>query len=316
MVLWLVFFFSLLTAQAAYRARLDQHLLQRDLETVRSYYIARAGLHAAWDALVESRDDVLGPEGQEGWARDDREDGGLVRSLEFEDTHGRAAGTCVIRIQDEHSFFPILRVDKNARRRFIGSFSRGVIECPVPDVPLEEGGGVSGGARGTRILYRLFAGQEGVFYGEDTNDNCILDPWEDDGEREPPLDDADGILNVGIKGMVTVWTDGKVNVNTAPESVLRSLAGVSSEVLAALLAERRQKTLTAPEDLTCLAPVTDAVFAQLASWAVFRSDLWRVTVVGRAAATPFVYVIVAVVDRSQGVPRILWCRAGGSRWVR
>lgn len=316
MVLWLLFFFSLLTAQAAYRARLDQHLLQRDLETVRSYYVARAGLHAAWDALVESRDDALGPEGQEGWARDDRQDGGLVRSLELEDTRGRAVGTCAIRIQDEHSFFPILRVDKDARRRFIGSFSRGVLERPAPDVPLEGDGGAFGGARGTGVLRRCFAGQEEIFYGEDANDNFILDPWEDDGEREPPGDDADGRLDVGAKGFVTVWTDGKVNVNTAPESVLRNLPGVSSDVLAALLTERRGKTLTIPEDLASLAPVTDAVFARLASWAVFRSDLWRVTVVGRAAASPVAYVIVAVVDRSSGVPRIRWCGAGSGRWGR
>jgi len=61
-----------------------------------------------------------------------------------------------------------------------------------------------------------------LLFGEDANRNGLLDPNEDDGEAALPLDDADGVLNPGWAGMLTVHSresnlrpDGspKINLN-------------------------------------------------------------------------------------------------------
>jgi DNA uptake protein ComE-like DNA-binding protein len=63
-----------------------------------------------------------------------------------------------------------------------------------------------------------------TLYGEDANLNGTLDPNEDDGEKSPPSDNANGTLEPGILEYVTVYTsepttksDGtaKVDVSTA-----------------------------------------------------------------------------------------------------
>jgi len=44
----------------------------------------------------------------------------------------------------------------------------------------------------------------GLLYGEDANRNGLLDLNENDGEASPPLDNADGVLNVGWTAYLTV----------------------------------------------------------------------------------------------------------------
>ena len=45
-----------------------------------------------------------------------------------------------------------------------------------------------------------------MLYGEDTNQNGVLDPNENDGMQTPPLDNQDGILNFGILEHVTIYS--------------------------------------------------------------------------------------------------------------
>ena len=57
-----------------------------------------------------------------------------------------------------------------------------------------------------------------VLYGEDTNLNGTLDPNEDDGETQLPLDNKDGILDVGWYPYITVYSYEK-NVNSMEKPV-------------------------------------------------------------------------------------------------
>jgi len=60
-----------------------------------------------------------------------------------------------------------------------------------------------------------------IWFGEDLNENGILDENENDGDKTPPIDDADDILDQGIKDYITVDSEtDKVNQNTASEKVL------------------------------------------------------------------------------------------------
>ena len=61
-----------------------------------------------------------------------------------------------------------------------------------------------------------------LFYGEDANRNGLLDPNEDDGADLPPMDNGDGILDLGLRAYLTASSrernttpdgDPKINLN-------------------------------------------------------------------------------------------------------
>ena len=54
------------------------------------------------------------------------------------------------------------------------------------------------------LLVKGFNGP--ILFGEDANLNGILDPNEDDGSDSFPPDNADGVLNPGLKADLTVWS--------------------------------------------------------------------------------------------------------------
>jgi DNA uptake protein ComE-like DNA-binding protein len=80
-------------------------------------------------------------------------------------------------------------------------------------------------------LARVSGADLTVLYGEDANLNHVLDPNEDDGEKTPPSDNADGKLDPGIFEYVTVFSrepntlsDGTARVNvTVPSAALPTL---------------------------------------------------------------------------------------------
>ena len=77
---------------------------------------------------------------------------------------------------------------------------------------------------------RLIKGiDDETFYGEDTNLNGVLDRNEDDGDASPPHDNADGVLQLGLAGLCTVYSyqqntdaegQARVNLNQAGRRTL------------------------------------------------------------------------------------------------
>ncbi len=90
-----------------------------------------------------------------------------------------------------------------------------------------------------------------VLYGEDQNGNGLLDPNEDDGDESWPPDNADGQLELGLAGYLTVWSgcrnvsaDGgeRVNLNEASAKELaRTVSGLSSQEAESIVAHRKKK---------------------------------------------------------------------------
>jgi hypothetical protein len=84
-----------------------------------------------------------------------------------------------------------------------------------------------------------------IFFGEDANHNSRLDPEEDDGDLYWPRDNADGTLQLGLADIFTPYGDGSINVNGAPESVLRAALrtvlpeGQADDFAAKLVANRQ-----------------------------------------------------------------------------
>jgi len=77
-----------------------------------------------------------------------------------------------------------------------------------------------------------------LYYGEDANQNRVLDANENDGNNHYPDDDADGRLMIGLRDLLTVHGDGRVNVNTASERVLAALPGLGERAAANIVSFR------------------------------------------------------------------------------
>jgi len=77
-----------------------------------------------------------------------------------------------------------------------------------------------------------------VVYGEDANLNGLMEPNEDDGDETFPLDDGDGRLDTGLRGLATVVTyapemdsEGQPRVNVNGETADLIEAGLSGETI-------------------------------------------------------------------------------------
>lgn len=81
-----------------------------------------------------------------------------------------------------------------------------------------------------------------ILYGEDTNQNDVLDPWENDGDTSSPDDDQDGELDRGLAAYVTVYSfepnvnfegEPRLNLNTASRDEVQELLseGMSSDLV-------------------------------------------------------------------------------------
>ena len=114
-----------------------------------------------------------------------------------------------------------------------------------------------------------------VLYGEDTNQNGVLDPWEDDGDASPPDDDRDGELDRGLAGYVTVYSaepnlnsqgQPRLNLNTAPREELRKTLrqGMPADLVERILAPGgASRAATAPVQYQGMAEVLRRVPALL-----------------------------------------------------
>jgi type II secretory pathway component PulK len=90
------------------------------------------------------------------------------------------------------------------------------------------------------LMVRGFSAR--MLFGEDVNRNGLLDPNEDDGDDTVPPDNADGKLDIGIAGFMTVYSRElnvsndnrpRINVNGSPNEVRAAMTkdGFRPEVI-------------------------------------------------------------------------------------
>jgi competence ComEA-like helix-hairpin-helix protein len=103
-----------------------------------------------------------------------------------------------------------------------------------------------------------------LLFGEDANQNGFLDPEEDDRNETPPIDNADGILNTGWSGLLTVDSSAlnqsaagqeRVNIKSADERTLAGVRGISADLAKAIVAYRNQNEFESIADLLDVAAV-------------------------------------------------------------
>jgi len=97
----------------------------------------------------------------------------------------------------------------------------------------------------------------GIIYGEDANQNGLLDPGEDDGDDSFPPDNRDGKLDRGLRGVATVYssepntgTNGRARINMNGSASSLSGAGLPAQALALIAAYRADgNTFQHPSEL-------------------------------------------------------------------
>jgi competence ComEA-like helix-hairpin-helix protein len=97
-----------------------------------------------------------------------------------------------------------------------------------------------------------------LLLGEDANANGLLDPEENDGDENPPHDNHNNSLEAGWSGIFCVDSavanrnaagDPRVNVQTASESELSAVKGITPEIAKAIVAYRGRQKLENIADL-------------------------------------------------------------------
>ena len=125
------------------------------------------------------------------------------------------------------------------------------------------------------------------FMGEDANHNCLLDPSEDDGAASWPLDGGDGVLRLGWVDLLTCIGDGRININTAPEAVLKTLPlsdGAVSQIVGfrqfdeGSYGELEEHVFRSQTDIDQLQGLTDYDKDVLGSLVTFTSRYFRIFV--------------------------------------
>jgi len=98
-----------------------------------------------------------------------------------------------------------------------------------------------------------------VLYGEDQNQNGLLDANEDDGDESWPADNGDGVLERGLAAYLTccsaarnVASDGKQRVNIAQASaqdITSAVKGISQQQADSIVEHRGKQALQSVADL-------------------------------------------------------------------
>jgi general secretion pathway protein K len=104
---------------------------------------------------------------------------------------------------------------------------------------------------------------------------------------------------------LTVYGDGRININTASYPVLLSLSrDLDETIVNDILEYRAEESFTSPEDLKKVESVSDVLYDEIASLITVRSDVFRITATGSVGG--LIRIVTAVVLRDSRGIRVLY----------
>lgn len=157
------------------------------------------------------------------------------------------------------------------------------------------------------------------YLGEDANHDRLLDPSENDGGATFPLDDGDGRLQLGWIDTLTCVGDGRINLNTAPKSVLAVLP-ISPAAVDQILGfrafdenssgELSDHVFRSAQDIEQLQGLTEADIDVLKAVATFQSSHFRIFAQSVHLLTGLRYHIEVLIQTTSEGPKILQWKGG------
>jgi len=104
---------------------------------------------------------------------------------------------------------------------------------------------------------------------------------------------------------LTVYGDGKININTAAFPVLLGLSrDIDETIVEDILEYRKESPFKAPEDLKNVETVSNVLYDEIASLITVKSDIFRITATGSVGG--FVRTVTAVVLRDSRGIRVVY----------
>ena len=167
------------------------------------------------------------------------------------------------------------------------------------------------------LLVRGFSKTD--YLGEDANHNSKLDSNENDGSLTYPPDDADDKLKLGYVDLLTCVTNGKININTAPEIVLECLPITATAVSQIVgyrdfdensSGELKNHVFSCDDDIDRLQGLTDIDCEVLKSIVTYKSSYFRIYVQSIHQTTGLRYHLQVLVHMSESKAEILQWKAG------
>ena len=262
-ILFLIFFLSVFSLSLSYSLRLKVNLFKRYLERLSYLYITRGILNFVIKELektTQERDyDFLG---EEPFGRFEEN-----RLLDFYDFKGTPIRDFKVYIFDEEARFNINTASSESLKKFLENFPKLNAQKLVDQILAYKD------SQTAKLFYSIYelallsGVDKNIFYGEDFNENGSLEAWEDK--------DGDGKLDLGIKDFLTIYGEGKVNINNASLEVLKSIEGVSSNLVEEIIKKRPFRSL---EELRDKLNLSEEEFNKLSKKIKLRSNYFRVVV--------------------------------------
>lgn len=113
--------------------------------------------------------------------------------------------------------------------------------------------------------------------------------------------------NSNISDFLTIYSDGKVNINTAPAEVLISLhEALDDSTAKAIIRYRKNELFKATEDLKKLPGIDDGLFAAIQPWICVKGNTYSIEAEGRCGEASS--RIVAVASGGDKRPQFLYWR--------
>jgi DNA uptake protein ComE-like DNA-binding protein len=280
-LLWCLALLSVVVISVLYTARLDLLVVKNYGDTIQAHYLALAGIEKAkallyHDAIARKRSSQ-NHTGKLYDAPQDFRDVPLGRGQfrVFRQGRPEEGGRVICGISDEESRLNANLASADELRRLNGmtpEVAAAILDWRDEDSAVTPGGAEAeyyaglqppclarnGPLQTIRELLMVRGVTHELLLGEDVNQNGLLDADEDDGNNSYPLDNRDGILDAGWAGSMTVDSsvqnanaagEARINIQSADESSLGSVRGISSDLAKAIVAYRGQNRLESLADL-------------------------------------------------------------------
>ncbi len=231
--LWVLTILSVVAFSFAYLARLEMKISGYERSRLVALGLAQAGIELA---IEEIANDLNAYDSfDEEWRQRFVDEEGSLREIEIEDEEGEVVGSYTLRISDEEGKININAGDELSKERMLDELFR--------LLDLEEHGAI----------------RDSILDWLDPDDLHRIEGAEDSyyESLDPPYECKDGPLDVlgellMVKGItpelfkearfpdfLTVYSQGAVNINTAPREVLQAVLGIK-ESLAQQIVDHRE----------------------------------------------------------------------------
>lgn len=280
-LLWMLALLAVVVTSVLYTSRMDLMVAKNQVDSLQAYYLAIAGAEKAKALLFhEAAERQRSHQHHSGLLYDSPEhfkdiELGRGRFRVIRQGSREEGGQLIYGITDEESRINVNTANIEELRKLYGmtpetaaaimdwhddnnSPSPGGAEAdyysslPRPYLPRD------GNIHTARELLLVRDVTPELLLGEDANQNGLLDPEENNGSDSEPPDNADDVLDHGWAGYLSFESvtqnisangDEKIDVQSASETELTAISGITQEIARAIVAHRGQNRLENIADL-------------------------------------------------------------------